>query len=310
MKQKQGKLERLVRFSKISAIAMALALIPTSISSKNIPLSQSQAHAKQEHKLGRAHQLLVNFPESHEIPGAEYVNRFFNPKANYLAILVRRLHADDKKMSRAYKKQLIKVNNHVYYIHLSLKKHFGIPAVRKEAVTPETLEDYYLVIDSYRSTKDILDLMEEIRKNKPECVSRKTLRRFRKRYERQQLELQYDAVKRLAVEGKIKVLPAETLDKYKRAGELYAKGGSGDVTYGEIMNAICRVRELQSLDFASRQKSPITDFDYGKGHAAGGYVDITKCSFIQTVMEWNSRPENKYKQFCAAIITPWDMDKN
>lgn len=300
-KQTRSKLERLVLPVRAIVCSAALALTPiTPISSSQIrnykPLNP--VYAEEKHELGKAHQLLMDFQEAYQIPGARRVEKFPNPEANYLLVGVKKVHVSKKPMSRKYKKYLRKVHNDTYLIYSYFIEHFErkgieIKGIHKETVTPETLEDYRLLIFSMQ----IVDLFEEIRRKEPRLLSREQRAKIRRDYKEQQEELAYDAVDRLAVEDKIEVLPAETLEANIRAGEMYKKILSGelDVMDEEANSAIFRERDLLLFDFGSRQRNSLVISDNSAMHAD---------SLIESMEIYNSRPENRNRQYCAVLITP------
>ena len=98
--QPRSTLERIVRFAKISAAAIVLALIPRTISSNSGPIYPKQEERTIEDeildckypiddlRLGKAVELFQRFPDhGHQIPGAESIRKIPNPQANKFLVV-------------------------------------------------------------------------------------------------------------------------------------------------------------------------------------------------------------------------------
>jgi hypothetical protein len=299
--QKQSRLERIVKIAKISAAAMALSLVSTTEIGNSSPEAAQEASAH-IWELGRAHQLLQDFPMSYEIPGIRHVYKFENPEANYLLVYFRMGNHVRERMSRSYRRQVIAVNDDAYRGFSYLQERYGLEDIYREAITDENWLEYCESIDSTEFTIGLGEIFNEMRRNRDSHMlpSRDVMERFDRQYRKQMTRLAYDAAIRLAVERDVCVLPAEDAELHAKAGEMLESSWHDAETYDQAMNSLFRERELHSLREGVLLGNPIVVLFYGGMHARG----FENSSLIRSIREHNADPENRYDQYCAVILTP------
>jgi hypothetical protein len=301
--QRQSRLESIVRAAKYTAVTLAFTLLPsTTVSTPDInPLKSLPAEAAMS-ELGKAHQLLLDFPRAYKIPGIKEVYKFENPEANFLLVYFSTGYHPKEEMSRSYRNVIINVNNDIYKAFACLQEKYNLKDVYKEAVTDENWLDYHRSVESAWLSIELKKLFDEMKRSgdKHLLPSRNVMRRFNRSYNEQIEELKYDIVKRIAVEKDVTVFPAEDAAINKKAGDLLRAAWSDDEIYREALDTVFRKRELQFLKEGTFSGDPLVVIFFGRGHARG----LEESSLVKSIKEWNSDPENKYEQYCAVILTP------
>lgn len=315
--QRQSRSERIVRFAKISAIAAALTLIPGKMHSRAESPEPPQAHAKaktiedkmldckypiSDLKLGKAVELFENFPEyGFQIPAAKSVDKIPNPEANKFLICVKNGTHTQERMSWRYRRQVRRNNGDVYSIISHCREKYGLKIMQREGLHSGNLMDY---LNSVTNTLLIIELkkyFDELRRNrdKHSLPSKEVLKGLNRRYNQIIQELEYDAVKKLVVEEKIEIYSAEDSEAHRKAGELISRlRNDPNINVKEFFDAVFRIRNKAALEAGAwEQDETVIGLYIGGLHHDWGSLE-------ESIKEWNADPENKYAQYCAAIITP------
>lgn len=299
--RKQSKLERIASTARTVISAGVLTLVLSNTTSEPCPVKASVI--PEERIVGRAHQLLADFPAFYQIPGAMDVYKIENPEANHLLIVVAKKHdRGNLPIGRKYKRELEKIHSNLYLIHPYLIDHFKLSGIAGDGLTPKTILEFEKEVLSGIKTQGLYNIMQDMRRE-----GSRFPRKMRKNYDKgnQYWEQRFkiNALERLASEG-VRVFPGEASGPYIEAGIIMDRCSSGGVTYEEVIASNMK-REFTMFDFASSRT--VTDIELGAFHVNGG-IDLEKSTIAHSMKEWNSRPENKYKQFCIAVIIPWGYD--
>lgn len=264
-----------------------------------------------------ANKLLIDFPD--KIPGAKSVNKYLIPEAKYCIVHIKQWHLrEDLNMKEGHIKWIKNIQDNVYNALSFMAENCNVKEVYSEGVTPDfegmvnlCAKMHYRLNNSEINPDFIKDIpskasdLEEIKRESPnvyEC------------YMDLEKKIKYDAVYRLASEGKLKILSSEDYYTIKKAEEIDSKArGLGSYRWifdkKNIIDTILENREDVFLDIASKQENPLAVVVYGAGHAWGGKKSCGKSydfkgrnSIKDNIAEWNLKHPNK--KFSLIEIEP------
>ncbi|MDD5191506.1 MAG: hypothetical protein PHH54_02550 [Candidatus Nanoarchaeia archaeon] len=267
-----------------------------------------------------ANKLLLDFPNT--IPGAESVDKYLIPDAKYCFVHVRQAHlnGNPKYTKKEHLEWIEKVQNNIYDILSSMIKNQGVKEIYDEGLPIffQNGENLYAKIH-YRLNNTEID--PNFIKDAPSKIFdlneiKKENLVFYEGYLEFEEKMKYNAINRLASEGKIKILAAENYDLLKKADAMdkKTKGFGFYRKFFEkekLANCILEDREDYFLKTAGEQKNPLIVVVYGGRHAFGGKGSCSgsydnRDSIKDNIGEWNLKnPENK---FSLIEITPYGLD--
>ena len=291
-------------------------LKPSLISATNV---NEQTKVKE---LTDAEKLFLGFPEN--IPKAK-VKKYPIYGSKYLLVHIRSRHLREK-ISDEDKRKVKAVQNDIYSVLSYLVENYNAKEVYGENIAHED-EDYFNLIiglikysldnNEERQTelkKDVSDLETRLKESKDERIEKAILEKkdelkdLEERYEKAKNSdaIVYDAVCRLALEGKIDILASVSSSSKLISSYLSDNLESGKIKVNEIdpTSTIKRImddREDSTLEIITKQDKPIAILVYGGLHAFGGkescgedYSLDDRISYCDNIAEWNKKhPEEK-----------------
>lgn len=273
---------------KIVGIAAAATSIGALVSCSSIEPRQEPTSSIYYQKdfnisnITKANRLLMDFPE--RIPGAKKIDKYPIPGARYCLVHLRQHHLGEGNISRKERKQVIKDQEHVYSILSYLIDNHGLDSVYDEYFSKENVGE-----DGVPS--EITTLMLNMKLNGKNTDAYKDAKYVL------DATMNYGATERLAIEGRLKIKPAETAAGYHLLPELGEK---------EEMDG----REDIAFELLSKEQGPLFVVVYGAGHAWGGkescgpdYSLELRVSYKDNLTEWNKKHPDK--KFSLIEIAPY-----
>src|SRR3989344_754170 len=267
-----------------------------------------------------ANQSLDAFPT--EIPGAERVEKYKITGADKTLVHIKQIHlVENIKENSPEWEEIVHVQSEIYQILDSLNLNYGLKTVYDEGVSPELME----LVEGNRTLKRMRSGLEDITldfcsrrlleleelKRDPTQLSLSAYLRYpddKNCLQRYSLEIDdeisslkedideikrmveenkiiYGAALKMFDEGRIQILPAETL-----RANLLASVIADDVLSGKPVSEkfydeyVMKNREDLVLSFISESADPINFLVYGGGHWFGDNIN-----------QWNKKhPDKKY----------------
>ena len=237
-----------------------------------------------QYQLTEANKLLRDFPA--KIQGAKKIDKYETPNASHCLVHLRNVHNDFRKKIEEIKpserKEIIAVQKDNYKIlnFLWTKNNQEPIEVYLEGTFPE-LEDIR------KSLAGLIKLQLEAQK-----ISRER-------------EFYFGAAQMLEREGKIIIIPADTMDSITKATKAAEKNHFCKAVYDD--------REDLLLEKIAEKSKPLVLTVYGSCHAWGGkssfrnYNFKGKFSLKDNIFEWNEKhPDEK---FSLIEITPKSLSE-
>ncbi len=277
-----------------------------------LSLSAGGIWVYREHNKTLANKLLEGFPE--KIPGVIEVLKQGVRGAAKTLVHVRQKHlVDGIKEGSDEWKEINRVQNDVYKILDYLHSHNNVNLVYVEGLSPEFMElvrgekEITRLIDksNHRSISEIESELQDERKLGLSAYFRfpddkNALERYKAELSHLKKELEEEkpyqmargAAEKLFYEGKISIVPAETL-----AGNVYGGliadevRGKREVNSEEYNFAVKQNRENIALDIISRSQNPLDVIVFGGGHYFGDNIN-----------EWNGKHSNQ--KYSLIEVTP------
>ena len=273
-------------------------------------------YGKEPIRITKANNILFDFPDADEIPGARKVDKYLTPGAEYFLVHIRQSHFK-KDMTEEKKQQVIEVQQNIYKILSYFVENLNLKEVYVEGVTSdieeleeriaqesvsienmskamtETLEDYIsslerrlndepLISVLYPEEKDAEQHRDSLRKQIE--IKKAQFANERKRYEQyenlKKQQILYGAAFVLSEQGKIKILAAEDSKIQERAeyrGEKLKRGEK--LTFDEILDITDNREDFVLRRISEResgQKNQMMVVIYGGLHAFGGEYSFGK----------------------------------
>jgi len=279
----------------------------------------AQPDAKPRRSTTRANRALISFPD--QIPGAWSVDKYLVPGARFCIGHLRNEHWL-KGMSEEDKRKIREVQRDNYSILLYLSEHNGLRVVYNEGLDSKAWADISIgmarfsdemlrvLIEDYQG--EIKDLEDKLKDDDNEYL-RKTIEENKKRVSAlkqiSEESIVTGAARKLAAEGKLKILPAETYNYKKEKMHDQLKSGEKSFKDADAMEIMLDDREDMFLEIASSQRHAFIFVVYGGAHAWGGksscgsdYPEERRLSRRDNIAEWNAKHPDK--MFSLIEITP------
>ncbi|MBW2966224.1 hypothetical protein KY342_03925 [Candidatus Woesearchaeota archaeon] len=257
-------------------------------------------------RVSLANSLLIDFPNKERINAAypntiRSIDKYLTPGARYCGVHLRKIHLDPTKKLEDYSEEELRklklVSDNSYNVLSYLIDNFNLERAHEEGITEEYLLRLQILFSLIKDP-NIVDSMPD------KDIDMSSYIEEAKKLEQR---IPYDPVLRLALEGRLEILPASFPYDAEKRIEKYSKVFTNkSSTIDERLQAFREFYDKPENDFfviAAKYHDFLKLVSFGSDHAFGGrdscgkeYPGMGKRpTLVDNIAEWNSKhPKEKY----------------